>query len=84
MTSMSKNLYIDKLDNIVNKNNNIYLSAIKMKPVDVIRHIYWLSKEINEKDPKFKIGDNVTISKYKNVFGKGCFRYWSEEDFVIK
>ena len=84
MTSMSKNLYIDKLDNIVNKNNNIYLSAIKMKPVDVIRHIYWLSKEINEKDPKFKIGDNVTISKYKKTFAKNYVPNWSKEVFVIK
>ena len=56
-----------------------------MKPVDVKPNTYVdSSKEISEKDPKFKIGDNVTISKYKNVFGKGCFRYWSEEDFVIK
>ena len=56
-----------------------------MKPVDVKPNTYVdSSKEISEKDPKFKIVDNVTISKYKNVFGKGCFRYWSEEDFVIK
>ena len=64
MTSISKNLYIDKLDDILNKYNNTYYSAIKMKPVDVKSNTYIDSgKEINEKDPKFKIGDNVRISK---------------------
>ena len=64
MTSISKNLYIDKLDDILNKYNNAYHSAIKMKPVDVKSNTYIDSgKEINEKDPKFKIGDNVRISK---------------------
>ena len=64
MTSISKNLYIDKLDDILNKYNNTYQSAIKMKPVDVKSNTYIDSgKEINEKDPKFKIGDNVRISK---------------------
>ena len=64
MTSISKNLYIDKLDDILNKYNNKYHSAIKMKPVDVKSNTYIDSgKEINEKDPKFKIGDNVRISK---------------------
>ena len=70
MTSVSKNVYIDKLDDIVNKYNNTYHSTIKTKPVDVKLNIYiGSSKEINEKDPKFKTGDNVRISKYKNVFG---------------
>ena len=64
MTLISKNLYIDKLDDILNKYNNTYHSAIKMKPVDVKSNTYIDSgKEINEKDPKFKIGDNVRISK---------------------
>ena len=62
MTSVSKNVYIDKLDDIVNKYNNTYHSTIKMKPVDIISNIYIdSSKEINEKDPKFKIGDTVRI-----------------------
>ena len=57
-------MYIDKLDDILNKYNNTYHSAIKMKPVDVKSNTYIDSgKEINEKDPKFKIGDNVRISK---------------------
>ena len=72
MASVSRNVYIDKSDDIVNKYNNIYHSTIKMKPLDVKSNTYIDSiKEINEKDPKFKIGDNVRISKYKNVFAKG-------------
>ena len=72
MTSISKNVYIDKLDDIVNKYNNTYHSTIKMKPVDVKSSTYIdSSKEINNKDPKFKIGDIVRISKYKNIFAKG-------------
>ena len=73
MTSVSKNVYIDKLDYIVNKYNNTYHSTIKMKPVDVKPKTYInSSKEINNKDPKFKIGDIVRISKCKYVFAK-CY-----------
>ena len=62
MTSISKNVYIDKLDNIVNKYNNTYHSTIKMKPVDEKSSTYIdFSKYNNEKDPKFKIGDIVRI-----------------------
>ena len=72
MTSVSKNLYIDKLDDIVNKCNNTYHSTIKMKPVNVKSNTYIdSSKEINNNIPKFKIGDTVRISKYKNIFAKG-------------
>ena len=85
MISVSKNIYIDKLDDIVNKYNNTYHSTIKMKPVDVKSNTYIdSSKEINDKDPKFKIGDIVRISKYKNIFAKGYVPNWSEEVFVIK
>ena len=64
-------MYIDKLDDIVNKYNNKY-SIIKMKPIDVKSNTYIISgKEINNKDPKFKIEDNVRISKYQNIFTKG-------------
>ena len=71
MTSTSKNVYIDKLDNIVNKYNNTYHSIIKMKPVDVKSSTYIdSSKDDNENDPKFKIGYIAKISKYKNIFTK--------------
>ena len=59
-------MYIDKLDDIVNEFNNTYHRAIKMKPVDVNDNTYIdFEKEVNNKDPKFKIGDHVRISKYK-------------------
>ena len=62
MTSISKNVYIDKLDDIVNRYNNTYHSTIKMKPVDVKSNTYIeSSKEINNKNSKFKISDTVKI-----------------------
>ena len=80
MTSISKNLYIHKLDEIVNKYNNTYHRTIKMKRVDVKSNAYInSSKEINDKDSKFKIGDIARISKYKNIFAKGYVPNWSEE-----
>ena len=83
MTSTSKKVYINKLDNIV-KNNNTYHSTIKTKPVDIKSNTYIDSnKEINNKDRKFKIGDITTVSKYKNVFAKGYSQNSSEEVFVI-
>ena len=71
MTSISKNVYISKLDDIVNEYNNTYQSTIKMKPINVKDNTYInIDKEINDKDPKFKVGDHVRISKYKNIFAK--------------
>ena len=85
MTSISKNVYIDKLDDIVNEYNNTYDTAIKMKPIDVKDNAYInTDKEINYKYPKFKVGDRVRISKYKNIFAEGYTPNWSEEVFVIK
>ena len=84
MTSISKSVYIDKLNVIVNKYNNTYHTTIKMKPIDVKDNTYInTDKEINYKVPKFKIGDYVRISKYKNIFAKGYMPNWSEEVFVI-
>ena len=82
MTSVSKNVYIDKLHGIYkyNKYNNTYHSTIKMKPVDVKSNTYIdSSKEIINKDPKFEIDGIVRISKYKNIFAKGYTRNWSDE-----
>ena len=85
MTSISKNVYIDKLDDIVNEYNNTYHRTIKMKPVDVKDNTYIdFKKEVNDKNPKFKVGDHVRISKYKNIFAKGYTPNWSEEVFVIE
>ena len=56
-----------------------------MKPIDVKDNTYIdFGKEVNDKDPKFKVGDHVRISKYKNIFAKGYTPNWSEEIFVIK
>ena len=86
MTSMSKNVYIDKIDDTVGRYNNTYHRAIKMKPVDVTDNTYIdFKKEINDKDPKFKVGDHIRISKDKNIFAIGYMPNWSEEIFdVIK
>ena len=84
MTSVSKNVYIDKLDDMVDEYNNTYHRTIKMKPIDVKDNTYIdFKKEVNDKDPKFKVGDHVRISKYKNIFAKGYTPNWSEEVFVI-
>ena len=85
MTSVSKNVYIDKLDDIVDEYNNTYHRTIKMKPIDVKDHNYInIGKEIYDNDPKFKVGDHVRISKHKNIFAKGYTPNWSQEIFVIK
>ena len=85
MTAVSKNVYIDKLYDIVNEKNNTYHRTIKMKRTDVKNNTYINSvKEVNDIDPKFKVGDHVTISKFKNIFAKGYSRHWLEEVFVIK
>ena len=85
MTSLSKNVYIEELNDIVNEHNNTYHRKIKMKVVDVKDNAYInSSKEVNDQDPKFQVGDHVRISKYKNIFAKGYTPNWSEEVFVIK
>ena len=68
MTSISKNVYIDKLVDIVNEYKNTYHKTIRMKPIDVKDNTYInFEKEVNDKDPKFNAGDHVKISKYKNI-----------------
>ena len=85
ITSISKNVYIDKLDDIVDEYNNTYNTTIKMKPNYVKDNTYInANKEINNKDPKFKVGDRVRISKYKSIFAKVYMPNWSEEVFIIK
>ena len=85
MTSISKNVCINKLADIYNKYSNTYYSTIKMKPVDLKSNTYIDSvKGINDKDPKFKVGGIVRIWKLKNAFAKGYTPNWSEEVFGIK
>ena len=55
-----------------------------MKPVDVKDNTYIdFKKEVNDKDPKFKVGDHVRVSKYKNIFDKGYTPNWSKDVFVV-
>ena len=64
-------MYIDKLDDIINEYNNLYQRTINIKPIDVKDNAYInIAKEVNDKDPKFKVGDHVRKSKYKNIFAK--------------
>ena len=84
MTAISKNVYFDVLDDIVNKYNNTVHRTIKMKPIDVKDNAYVDSKkEANDKDPKFKVRVHVRISKYKNIFAKEYTSKWSEEIFIV-
>ena len=84
MIVSSKNIYFDVLDDIINKYNNTVHKTIKMKPIDVTHDFYAeYNKDFTKKDPKFKVGDHVRISKYKNIFPKGYTPNWSEEVFVV-
>ena len=84
MTAVSKNVCFNVLDDIVIKYNNTVHRTIKIKPTDVQSDFYAeYNEDFNEKGPKFKIGDYVRISKYKNIFAKGCTQNWSEEVFII-
>ena len=73
------------LNGTVNEYNDTYHRIIKIKPVDVKDNTYInSSKEVTDKDPKFQVGDHVSISKYKNIFAKGYTPNWSEKVFVIE
>ena len=85
MAAVSKNVYFDVLNDIVNEYNNTYHKTIKMKPIDVKSNSFAeYDTQSNEKDPKFKVNDHVRISKYKNIFPKRYAPNWSEEIFVVK
>ena len=84
MTADSKNIYFDVWDDIVNKYNNTLHRTIKMKAIDVTSDSYAeYSEDSNLTKPKFKVGDHVRISKYKNIFAKGYTQNWSEEVFIV-
>ena len=84
MTAISKNVYFDVLDDIVNKHNNAVHTTIEMKPIDVTFDSYTeYNEDFNKKSSKFKVGDHVKISKYKNIVAKGYAPKWSEEVFVV-
>ena len=69
MAAISKNVYFDVLDDIVDRYNNTVHRTIKMKPIDDTDDSYAEYNEYpNKKDPKFKVGDHVRISKFKNIY----------------
>ena len=85
MTAVSKNVYFDVLNDIVDEYNNTYHSTIKMKPIDVKSNSFVeYNEKSNKKNPNFKVGDHVRISKYQNIFAKRYDRNWSEEIFLVK
>ena len=92
MTATGKNVYYDVLDDVVNEYNNTKHNTIKMKPIDVGDNTTKSSSlerkrvyidEHNEKDSRFKVGDRVRISKFKNIFAKVYTPNWSKEIFVV-
>ena len=84
MRAVSKNVYFDVLYDVVNKYNNIVHRSIKIKPIDVTSDSYAeYNEDSDEKDPKFKVVDHVTISKNKNIFAKGYTHNGSEEVLLL-
>ena len=84
MTATGKNVYYDVLDDVVNKYNNTKHSTIKIKPIDFgDNNKREYIDEHNEKDSKFKVGDRVRISRYKNIFAKGYAPNRSSEIFIV-
>ena len=82
MAALSKIVYFDVLDDIVNKHNNN--RSVKIKPINVTSDSYAeYNEDYNKKDLKFRVGDHVRIPKYKNSFAKGYTPNWSEEVFVV-
>ena len=84
MTATGKNVYYDVLDDVVNKYNNTKHSTIKMKPVDVKKNKRVYTDEHNEKDSRFKVGDRVRISRYKNIFAKEYTPNWNKQIFIVE
>ena len=85
MAAVSKNVYVDVLDDIVNKYNNTFHRTIKIKPIDVKSNIYAeYNVDSNKQSSKFNAGEHVIVSKYKKFFAKEYTSNWSEEVFVIR
>lgn len=84
MTAISKDVYINKLNEMVDICNNTYRKKMKMKPSDVKMDTYFaFHLGEKDKDPQFKIDSHVRISVHKNVFEKGYTPSWSKEIFVV-
>ena len=83
MTASGENVYYNVLDDVVNKYDNTKHSTVKMKPIDVGDNKRVNIDEHNEKDSRFKVGNRVRISKFKNIFAKGYTPNWSKEIFIV-
>ena len=84
MTAVSKNVYFDVLDDIVDKYSYTVQRTIKMKPINITTDLYAeYNKDSNVTKLKFKVSDHVRISKYKNLFAKEYTQNWSEKVFVV-
>ena len=83
MTATGKNVYYDVLDDVVNEYSNTKHNTIKMKPIDAGDNKRVYIDEHNEEDSRFKVGDRVRISNFKNIFAKGYNPNWSKEIFIV-
>ena len=84
MTAISKNVHFDVLDDIINKYNNTVHRTIKVKSIDVTPDSYAeYNEDSNEKDPKFKVGDLVRISKYKNILLKDTLKIGQKKILLL-
>ena len=83
LTATGKNVYYGVLVDVVNKYDNTKHSTIKLKQMDVKNNKRVYIDEQNEKDIKFKVGDRVRISRYKNIFAKGYAPNWSSKILII-
>ena len=84
MTATGKNVYYNVLDDVVNEYDNTKHSTIKIKLKDVgYNNKRVFIDEHNEKDSRFKVGDRVRISKFKNIFAKGYTFNWNKEIFIV-
>ena len=87
MTAIPKKVYFDVLHDVVNKcNNTVHYKTIKMKPIDVTDDSYAKYNEnFNKKDPKFKVGKHIRISKYKKIFAKDMLQTgWKMSLLLVK
>ena len=85
MILISQNVHIDKLCDVAGKCHNTYHRIVKLKPIDVKKSKYIdFDVQHNDKHLKFKAGDHVKMSKYKNSFAEANKPHWSKEAFVIK
>ena len=83
MTANDSKSYLPYLNKLVDQYNNTYHHFINKKPINADYSVLTENIESNTKAPKFKVKDRVRITKYKNIFSKGCTENWSREIFII-